>query len=237
MRFCTSELKVDVITSALKKRYPTRDILNVAGIRRQESANRSRMPVSAPLAKLQRKGLIGLSWNAIIEWQTDQVFSTIADAGLKLHEAYTTYGASRVSCAYCIMSSQRDLLAATSCPDNRDIYIQMVELEAASSFAFQGNKWLADVAPQLIPSELQQRIERSKHHATQRLAIEAELPKHLLFTAGWPTARPSVAEANLIASVRHRISDMLHLDARCLTGEAVLDRYDELLAQKERNAA
>lgn len=67
MRFCTSELKVDVITSALKKRFPTRDIINVAGIRRQESANRSRMPVSAPLAKLQRKGYVGLSWNAIIE--------------------------------------------------------------------------------------------------------------------------------------------------------------------------
>ena len=35
MRFCTSELKVSVITSALKKRFPGQDILNVAGIRRQ----------------------------------------------------------------------------------------------------------------------------------------------------------------------------------------------------------
>ena len=56
MRFCTSELKVDVITRALKKRFPTHDIVNVAGIRRQESASRKKMPVASPQAKLQRKG-------------------------------------------------------------------------------------------------------------------------------------------------------------------------------------
>src|SRR3546814_9288489 len=46
MRFCTSELKVAVITSALKKQYPGQDIVNVAGIRRQESPARNRMPIS-----------------------------------------------------------------------------------------------------------------------------------------------------------------------------------------------
>lgn len=136
MRFCTSELKVAVITSALKKRYPAQDIVNVAGIRRQESPNRSRMPVSAPLGKLERKGYAGITWNAIIEWKIEDVFSTIEEAGLSLHEAYTIYGASRVSRAFCIMSSQQDLRAAASCSDNHSLYVQMVELEAQSTFAF-----------------------------------------------------------------------------------------------------
>lgn len=232
MRFCTSELKVDVITSALKKRFPAHDIINVAGIRRQESANRSRMPVSAPMAKLKRKRYDGLSWNAIIEWPIQDVFYAIADAGLGLHEAYTTYGASRVSCAYCIMSSQQDLIAATTCEGNHDLYIQMVELEAASTFAFQGNHWLADVAPHLLSNDLQHRIARSKVLAERRQAIEGELPKHLMFTAGWPTVRPTSGEASLIASVRRRVSDMLELDAECLTGDTVLDRYDELMARQ-----
>src|SRR3546814_477623 len=96
MRFCTSELKVAVITSALKKQYPGQDIVNVAGIRRQESPARNRMPISAPMASLTRRGNVGVSWNAIIEWKIEEVFDTIAGAGLRLHEAYTKYGASRV---------------------------------------------------------------------------------------------------------------------------------------------
>lgn len=158
------------------------------------------------------------------------MFYAIADAGLVLHEAYTTYGASRVSCAYCIMSSQQDLIAATTCADNHELYLQMVELEAASSFAFQGNRWLADVAPNLLSSDLRQRIARSKAWAERRQVIEGELPKHLMFTACWPTVRPTPEEAHLVASVRRRVSDMLGLGAMCLTADTVLDRYDELMA-------
>lgn len=99
MRFCTSELKTAVITSALKKRYPNHDIVNVTGVRRQESSARSKMPVSAPLAALTRRNKQGVTWNAIIEWPVEDVFSEIAEAGLALHEAYTRYGASRVIAA------------------------------------------------------------------------------------------------------------------------------------------
>ncbi len=56
MRFCTSELKVAIISSALRKRWPTQEIVNVSGIRRQESAARSKMPVSVRMPQLCRKG-------------------------------------------------------------------------------------------------------------------------------------------------------------------------------------
>ncbi len=232
MRFCTSELKVDVITSVLKKRFPGQDIVNVAGIRRQESVNRRRMPVSSPQAKLQRKGTAGITWNAIIEWPIEDVLATIASAGLDLHEAYAVYGASRVSCAYCIMSSLPDLIAATSCTDNQDLYVQMVELEADSTFAFQGNRWLADIAPGLLSADLRERLALAKQNAEKRQAIEAELPKHLYYTAGWPTALPTLEESKLIADVRRRVSGLLRIDASYLTREAVRDRYAELLAAK-----
>jgi len=240
MRFCTSELKVDVITSALKKRFPSHDIINVAGIRRQESETRRRMPVSAPLAKLTRKrsGCTGLTWNAIIEWPVEDVLATISDAGLALHEAYTVYGASRVSCAFCIMSSIPDLAAAVRCEDNRDLYVSMVELEAESTFAFQGNRWLADVAPEWLPDNLRERIVIAKQSALKRQALEATLPAHLLYTDGWPTALPTAAEARLIANVRTDVSRLLALDARHLTADHVMERYVELLAAKPaENAA
>ncbi|MFM0395165.1 hypothetical protein [Paraburkholderia phytofirmans] len=135
----------------------------------------------------------------------EEVFGEIAEAGLALHEAYTRYGASRVSCAFCIMSSLDDLRAAAGCADNHDLYREMVALKAASTFAFQGQRWLADVSPNLLSPALQADVERAKTSALQRQTIESEIPTHLLFTAGWPTVRPSAEEAALLASVRTRV--------------------------------
>lgn len=234
MRFCTSELKAAVISSALRKRFPTQHIVSVTGIRRQESASRAKMAVSGVDKRLVRKNAKGAIWNAIIEWPIEQVFQTIADAGLRLHEAYTIYGASRVSCAFCIMSSGRDLLAAAGCADNHDLYRRMVTLEAESTFAFQGGKWLADVAPHLLSAELLAKVAIAKAMAIEREAAESELPKHLLFTKGWPTVMPTPVEAELIASVRRRVSEMLGLKASWLTGTQVLARYESLMASKAK---
>lgn len=231
MRFCTSELKVAVITSNLKKRFPGEDIVNVAGIRRQESSNRRKMPVSAPESKLTRKGNVGVTWNAIIEWSIDEVFAYIDQAGLRLHEAYTKYLASRVSCAYCIMSAEADLIAAASCADNQDLYREMVELEAASTFAFQGSRWLGDVAPHLLSDDLKQRIVEAKQKALLRQQIEGSIPSHLLYTKGWPTCVPSGDEAQLIAQARSDIAKLLGITVKYTTAEGVMARYAELTAQ------
>lgn len=232
MRFCTSELKVAVITSALRKRFPTQDIINVAGIRRQESVGRSRMPVSADLPKLARKGCVGMTWHPIIEWPVEDVLATVRDAGLALHEAYTRYGASRVSCCFCIMSSLSDLQAGVSCADNHDLYRAMVELEARSTFAFQGNRWLGDLAPGLLSNELRERLALAKRNAEVRQAVEAEIPRHLMFESGHPVALPTSEEAELLASVRQRVSTLLGIEAGYLSGAEIALRYAALMTAK-----
>jgi 3'-phosphoadenosine 5'-phosphosulfate sulfotransferase (PAPS reductase)/FAD synthetase len=237
MRFCTSELKGGLINSALNKRFPTHNIVSVTGVRRQESNARSKMAVAAPLAPLSTKGRTSVTWNAIIEWTVDEVFTEIAAAGLALHEAYTVYGASRVSCAYCIMSSLDDLRAAASCADNHDVYREMVRLEAESTFAFQGQRWLADVAPNLLPPELAADVARAKAAAIERQAIEAEIPAHLLFLSGWPTARPTPDEAESLASVRRRVAQTVGIEVGYTSAADVMRRYDELLAQRQGAAS
>ncbi|WP_130425258.1 phosphoadenosine phosphosulfate reductase family protein [Edaphobacter modestus] len=207
-------------------------IISVTGIRRQESTARSRMPIAADDPRLIRKGYQGAVWNPIIDWRIEQVFATIKEAGLELHEAYTRYGVSRVSCCFCIMSSTQDLAASATCGDNQAVYVAMVELEADSAFAFQGGRWLADVAPHLLPASLVDRIAKAKELAAARNAIEAEIPEHLLYTKGWPTIMPIPEEAELIASVRKRISAMFGLNAGYLSGESVLSRYAELADMK-----
>lgn len=234
MRFCTSELKSAVIMSELKKRFPRHEILNVTGIRRQESAARSRAAVSVQEAKLSRKGVTGYSWNAIIEWQIGQVFSSIAEFGLALHEAYTRYNCSRVSCTFCIMGSGPDLSAATTCEDNRDIYVEMVELEADSTFGLQGSRWLADVAPHLLSEQLLDRVARAKVAAAARQAAEQRIPKHLYYAKGWPTCMPTREEAELLASVRRDVAAAIGLTVQYTTAGSVLERYAHLITLKKQ---
>ena len=232
LRFCTSELKVDVITRALKARYPDHDIVNVAGIRRQESTTRSKMPVSAPQDKLKRarKQKVGVTWNAIIEWKLEDVFASIAQSGLRLHEAYVRYAVSRVSCVFCIMSCQADLRASAACEDNADVYREMVQLEADSTFAFQGQHWLADTAPALLSADLQLAVAQAKEKAARRVDIESRIPSHLLYTKGWPTAVPSDDDARILASVRQEMALLLGIELAYTTPESIQQRYAELIA-------
>ena len=232
MRFCTSELKSAVISSALKKRYPGQHIVNVAGIRREESDNRAKAPIAKEDPRLKRKGLEGYTWNAVIEFNLDQVLGTIASSGLNLHEGYSKYGMSRISCVYCIMSSEADLMASAGCIDNHEVYIELVELEAESTFAFQGNRWLADVAPHLLPLDLRTAIVEAKERALLRQRSESKIPKHLLYVKGWPTGLPTIAEATILADVRREVGALLKIDVGYTTPKAVADRYEQLLCEK-----
>jgi 3'-phosphoadenosine 5'-phosphosulfate sulfotransferase (PAPS reductase)/FAD synthetase len=232
MRFCTSELKTDVICRALKKRYGELPIVNVTGVRREESTARANMPLWQAQDKLKRErlGLVGVTWNAIIDQTLARVLDCIEQSGLRLHEAYTRYNSSRVSCAFCIMSAIADLLAASTCEANHAVYRLMVELECLSTFAFQGNRWLADVAPHLLSAETLARVAWAKEAAVRRQAAEARVPKHLLYTAGWPTVMPTAAEAELIASVRRDVAATLGIEVEYDRGDAVYARYAELMA-------
>jgi hypothetical protein len=130
------------------------------------------------------------------------------------------------------MSSSSDLAASSACADNQEVYVAMVELEAVSTFVFQGTRWLADVAPHLLPADLASRISQAKKVAELRKAAESEIPGHLLYTKGWPTSLPSASEADLIANVRGRVSQLLNLNANYLTGESVQERYASLIDAK-----
>ncbi|WP_454253973.1 phosphoadenosine phosphosulfate reductase domain-containing protein [Pseudomonas sp. Marseille-Q7302] len=232
MRFCTSELKSAVIASYLKKRFPGQDIINVTGIRRQESSSRSKMPVSKVDTRLNRRGLQGLVWNSIIEWTLLEVLGEIAGHGRELHEAYTRYGMSRVSCSFCIMASKPDLIASATCASNQDTYRRMVALEARSSFSFQSGAWLGDIAPHLLDHKALERIRNAKEVCRIRESAEATIPRHLHYVSGWPACIPTAQEAELLAGVRLTVARSLKLDIACTTGSEVRARYAELYAAK-----
>ncbi|KZC39838.1 hypothetical protein RHOFW510R12_00930 [Rhodanobacter sp. FW510-R12] len=234
MRFCTGEMKTDVISRELRRRFPTGPIVSIDGVRAQESSARARKAPTSPAAKLTRKGHVGMNWHAILPWSIEDVFDEIAQSGLQSHEAYRVHGASRVSCAFCIMGSLPDLTVSSGLAEHLDTYRAMVDLECRSTFSFQGNRWLGDVAPDRLTHDLRVRLAHAKTAAAARKAAETAIPKELLFGGkGWPSRMPTRGEADALAGARRAVATAVGLQAQFLTGDAVRGRYAELIAERE----
>jgi len=227
MRFCTSELKTHIISAELRRRFKGQTVVNVTGVRREESAARAKGTV----ASRDSDGK-GWSWRPISDWTVAQVFERIAASGLAPHEAYTRFGMSRVSCRFCIMSNASDLAAASAVPESHDLYRHMVEMEAASTFGFQGSRWLADVAPHLLSDGLRGTVLRAKEKATERVALEKLITKEMLYVKGWPTRMLTDAEAATLAKVRRAVSDLIGLSAGYLDVPTIHGRYAELMSER-----
>jgi 3'-phosphoadenosine 5'-phosphosulfate sulfotransferase (PAPS reductase)/FAD synthetase len=239
MRFCTSELKTGVICRALAARFPGRTIVSASGIRREESADRSKAEISKdePDLKKVRLATSGVTWNPLLDWTETDVRAYCDSRDFALHEGYTRFGMSRISCSFCIMATLADLTSSASCPENVAIYREMVELEIASAFAFQGNRWLGDVAPHLLDQEQRDALDAAKRLAAKREAIEAQIPDHLLYERGWPKVMPSTEEVELLCRVRREIATIYEIEVSCTESAALLARYADLMAQKAAKEA
>jgi 3'-phosphoadenosine 5'-phosphosulfate sulfotransferase (PAPS reductase)/FAD synthetase len=235
LRFCTSEAKAQVIGPALARSLRGETIINVLGIRRDESAARAATPEWKPDIRYagpgNRHGTAMLLWYPLVHWTTRDVFAAHEALHIPLHEAYTRYGSSRLSCRFCVLQSAADAGASASAPANRDALLHLVDLEATSTFSFQPGRWLADVAPQLLPPDLARRIATAKQDAAMRRAAEAALPKELRFVKGWPPRLPTPAEAHAIARTRAPILARHSLANHYPTGRAIVARFAELIAR------
>lgn len=237
MRFCTAELKRDVICRELVTRFPGKVIFSVSGIRREESENRKKSHYRNPQIKMTNKkwNTIGWDWHPLLDWTLEDVLKYLDDNNFPLHEAYTKYGTSRVSCAFCIMSKHDDLVAASTCEDNADIYREMVGLEIKSTFSFQSNTWLGDIAPHLIDSNDIMRLEDAKKKSVLRTQLEATIPEHLLYTKGWPTCIPTFEESTTLTYVRNEVAKLCDIPIKYATATTLQNRYKELFYEKKKS--
>jgi 3'-phosphoadenosine 5'-phosphosulfate sulfotransferase (PAPS reductase)/FAD synthetase len=234
MRFCTSELKSAVMAAALVRRFPGQRIVSACGVRREESKNRSKAPTAKDNKRLTnaKHRTTGIDWNPIAAWSETDVFAFCAARSFVMHEGYTRYGMSRISCAYCIMAKQSDLIASATCAENAAIYRVMVALEIASTFAFQGSHWLGDVAPHLLDAGTLYALQGAKARGAQRAYCEAQIPKHLLYTKGWPEVMPTLAEAELLCAVRAEVAELVGIKIKHNRPAALVARYAQLMEIK-----
>jgi 3'-phosphoadenosine 5'-phosphosulfate sulfotransferase (PAPS reductase)/FAD synthetase len=230
MRFCTSEMKVAPICHGLSTRFPGSTIVNVTGIRRQESTGRAKAPIAKDQPKLTSvtRDTNGIDWHPIIDWTLDDVLSYLETMNFPLHPAYLVWMLSRVSCVFCIMSNRADLQNAARCPSNHEIYRRMVRLEIRSTFAFHGNIWLGDIAPDLMSESEQEQLFVAKSKAEARRALEVLIPKDLLYVKGWPIAIPTREAADLLCGIRQQVGQIIGLDVDYIKPQKLIDRYEEL---------
>lgn len=224
MRFCTSELKTHIISTELRRRFRGQTIVNVTGVRREESAARAKGSIASRDADGK-----AWSWRPISDWTIAQVFERIAASGLAPHEAYAR-GMSRVSCRFCIMSNAADMAAASAIQESHELYRSMVGLEVRSTFGFQGSRWLADVAPHLLGDQMSDAVSIAKERGAARVALEKAITKGMLYVKGWPTRMLTDAEAGILAHVRRSISGLFGFESKYLDVPSIHGRYAELMA-------
>lgn len=233
LKFCQSEKKIQVMGPHLARELRGKTIINVVGIRREESTGRSKTEVAKRDTRFakpgNRHGTQMMLWHPGVDMLVDEVFDINRRDGVPLSPSYGM-GATRHSCALCTMGSINDLeVGAQAHPW---LYRHYVELEASTTFSFQAGRWLADVRPELLSAGLLADIARAKARCAERREIEAALPARYRFVKGWPLRVPTLEEAAQIASGRARI--LAHHGAENIypTGQAVRDRFGELLAMK-----
>lgn len=235
-RFCTAGMKRDQIVKALAAAFPGRTVVSVIGVRRDESHGRRNAPTSSWEAKMHRAdGTRGLNWNAIVDASTPDVYAYAAAHRLPMHEAYSQWGLTRVSCALCVLSSRPDMQASLACPENAPLYRELASIELRTGFSFQQASWLCDAAPHLLdPADLPL-IPAAKSYAAARRAAEALVGRSFIASTKenpWPMRMPNADEAGAIAAARRLNASWTGLDLPYLTAASVSDRIGDMIRRK-----
>ena len=238
-RFCTSEMKTQVILPELLRQFPTDRIVSVVGIRREESLKRRLTPISKPEAACytRKRGANILTWHPGVDVREDEVYAYCERHSLPLPESYDL-GCTRHGCAFCVLASINDITIAARAPGNLGVYLYLVEREAISTFSFQPERWLGDIAPELLPASLAADFARGKALGAERRRLEATLPTNLRYVKGWPQRVPTLDEAGIILAVRAQLLAVHNLTSPYTTAAQVRDRIAELFdAQRLKEAA
>ena len=156
-RFCTSEFKRGPISklftqlageSKANGHQGTPAILDLQGLRAQESAARAKKPV-VTLRKDTRNQLV-ITWLPIIDRTETQVWDAIKSEGLEYHHAYDL-NMPRLSCAFCIFAGRDALLIAGRA--NPELLDEYVAAEERMQHTFKQGLALADIKQAIADGE------------------------------------------------------------------------------------
>jgi len=154
-RYCTSDQKTSQVAKLMTRLAaehrtaghvgPIR-ILNCLGIRADESPARAKKTAFGPDVAATNGRRTVDRWLPIFDWTTEQVWATIRRSGLPHHPAYDA-GMPRLSCVFCVLAGQKELVLAARL--NPELAIEYVAVEARIGHRFRNDlsmKQIVDLA-------------------------------------------------------------------------------------------
>ncbi len=152
-RWCTSDFKRGPIRTVITRLVselratgrvqgrPVR-VLNIMGLRAEESAARARRSPYAFNAAASNGRRHVDDWYPIFEWSTAAVWQRIRTAGTRPHPAYSQ-GMSRLSCRLCVLASRADLVCAARL--NPELADRYADVEDRIGHRFRNDLSMADI--------------------------------------------------------------------------------------------
>lgn len=135
-RYCTSDHKRDPIDRLIRQRHPAcrpARILMVLGHRAEESPYRARLSALEPDRRLSAGQREVWTWRPVLGFSVQDIWAEIRRQNLPVHPAYDL-GASRLSCAICVLASEADIrIGALANPNLAAVYLAL-EQEMGHSF-------------------------------------------------------------------------------------------------------
>ncbi len=155
-RWCTSDHKRSPIRTVMTRLVselretgqvagrPVR-LLNVMGLRAEESTARARRTPYAPNPAASNGRRHVDDWHPIHAFTTAQVWQRIATAGTRPHPAYIN-GMRRLSCRFCVLASRADLVCSARL--NPELAQRYADVEAAVGHRFRADLSMAEIIAQ-----------------------------------------------------------------------------------------
>jgi 3'-phosphoadenosine 5'-phosphosulfate sulfotransferase (PAPS reductase)/FAD synthetase len=117
-------------------------LLNIMGLRAEESAARSRRsPYAANDSASNSRRLVD-DWYPIFDWPVAQVWQRIGAAGTRPHPAYD-HGMTRLSCRFCVLASRADLVCSARL--NPELAARHAAVEAQTGHRFRNDLSMAHI--------------------------------------------------------------------------------------------
>lgn len=150
-RYCTSDQKTSQVAKLMTRLAaehraagntgPIR-ILNCLGIRADESPARAKKAAFGPDSAATNGRRIVDRWLPIFDWSTDEVWTTIRRSGLPHHPAYDA-GMPRLSCVFCVLAGQKELVLAARL--NPELAAEYVAVEQRIGYTFKADLSMARI--------------------------------------------------------------------------------------------
>lgn len=154
-RYCTSDQKTSQVAKLMTRLAAEHRaagdtasirILNCLGIRADESPARAKKAAFGPDTAATNGRRTVNRWLPIFDWSTDEVWATIRRSGLPHHPAYDA-GMPRLSCVFCVLAGQKELVLAARL--NPELAAEYVAVEARIGHRFRNDlsmKQIVDLA-------------------------------------------------------------------------------------------